>query len=217
MVFLATLNSIISSSCTRPIKPPSKDSGVMWPTTKPCVPPLNLPSVIRATLLPKPAPIKAPVGFNISGMPGAPLGPTCLITTTSPAFIRPELMPAISSNSPSNTRAGPVNCSPSLPVIFATLPPSARLPYNICKCPVAFMGLSKGRMIFCLSKSRSGISARFSASVLPVTVRQSPCSKPFCSRYFITAGIPPCSCRSCIKYLPLGLKSASTGILSLIV
>jgi hypothetical protein len=36
-----------------------------------CVPPENLPSVISATFLPKPEPIKAEVGFNISGIPGA--------------------------------------------------------------------------------------------------------------------------------------------------
>ena len=56
----------------------------MCPTTKPWVPPENLPSVIRATSEPKPAPIIAAVGFNISGMPGPPLGPTYLMTKTSP-------------------------------------------------------------------------------------------------------------------------------------
>jgi hypothetical protein len=38
----------------------------------------------------------------------------------------------------------------------------------------------------------AGISFRFSARVLPVTVRQSPWSNPFSSRYFMTAGMPPC-------------------------
>jgi hypothetical protein len=37
------------------------------------VPPLNLPSVISATDFPKPAPIMAEVGFNISGIPGPPI------------------------------------------------------------------------------------------------------------------------------------------------
>ena len=36
------------------------------------------------------------------------------------------------SSSLSNTRAGPRNCSPSLPVILATEPSGARLPYRIC-------------------------------------------------------------------------------------
>ena len=44
---------MISLSSTKAIKPPSNASGVIWPTTNPCVPPLNLPSVINATVLPK--------------------------------------------------------------------------------------------------------------------------------------------------------------------
>ena len=119
--------------------------------------------------------------------------------------------------SPSKTLAGPVNNSPSLPEILATPPLVARLPYNICKCPVAFSGDSNGRTISCLPKSRSETCSKFSAIVLPVTVRHSPCNKPLDNKYFITAGIPPISCKSCIKYLPLGFRSASTGILSLIV
>ena len=56
---VATLISILSLSLTKPINPPSKASGVTWPTTNPWVPPLNLPSVINATDFPKPAPIIA--------------------------------------------------------------------------------------------------------------------------------------------------------------
>jgi hypothetical protein len=105
------------------------------------VPPENLPSVINATLPPNPAPIKAEVGFNISGIPGPPFGPSFLITNTCPALTFPSLIPAIHSNSLSKTFAGPENDSPSLPVIFATEPSGARLPYNTLKCPVAFTGL----------------------------------------------------------------------------
>ena len=53
---------------------------------------------------------------------------------------------------------------------------------------------------------RRADAARFSASVLPVTVRQSPSSKPFSSRYFITAGVPPTLCKSSCTYWPLGFK-----------
>ena len=183
--------SIRSLSFTRAIRPPSKASGVIWPTTKPCVPPLKRPSVINATEAPKPAPKIAPVGFNISGMPGAPFGPMLRITTTSPALTLPLCMPSINSNSPSKTRAGPSKLVPSFPVIFATLPPSARFPYNICKCPVAFIGVSAGNITFCVSKFISGTSSKFSAIVLPVTVRQWPCSQPIFNAYFITAGTPP--------------------------
>ena len=52
----------------------------------------------------------------------------------------------------------------------------------------------------------------FSAMVLPVMVMQSPCNKPAASNSFMTAGIPPAACRSTARYLPLGLRSHSTGI-----
>jgi hypothetical protein len=64
-------------------------------------------------------------------MPGAPLGPSFIITTTSPGFTLPDDIPSINLFSPSNTLAGPSKRSPSLPDIFATLPFSARLPYSI--------------------------------------------------------------------------------------
>ena len=158
----------------------------------------------------------AEVGFSISGIPGAPLGPTLRITTTSPCLTRPLKIPSINSNSPSNTLAGPSKRSPSFPVILATEPPVARFPYNICKCPVALMALSTGRNTFCVSKFNSGTFSKFSASVFPVAVRQSPCSQPSFSKYFITAGTPPTLCRSSIMYLPLGFISASSGMRLLI-
>ena len=128
MVFFIASNSIISLSFIKAMFPPSKASGTMCPTTKPCVPPENLPSVIKATDAPKPAPNIAEVGFNISDIPGPPFGPTYLITTTSPALTFPDEMPSITANSPLKTLAGPVNFSPSFPDILATLPCSAILP-----------------------------------------------------------------------------------------
>lgn len=56
--------------------PAVKCFGVMWPTTNPCVPPENRPSVISATSLPNPQPITALVGESISRIPGPPLGPS---------------------------------------------------------------------------------------------------------------------------------------------
>jgi hypothetical protein len=47
--------------------------------------------------------------------------------------------------------------------------------------------------------------------VLPVTVRQSPCSRPASSSIFISGWVPPMRDSSDITYLPLGLRSASTG------
>ena len=42
----------------------------------PFVAPLNRPSVISATSLPRPAPATAAVTASISGMPGEPFGPS---------------------------------------------------------------------------------------------------------------------------------------------
>lgn len=67
---------IMSPSLTRAIGPPSWASGVTCPMMKPCDPPENLPSVMRATSLPRPSPIMTEVGVSISGIPGPPLGPS---------------------------------------------------------------------------------------------------------------------------------------------
>ncbi len=120
-----------SPSSTNAIKPPSCASGVICPTTNPWVPPENLPSVINATSLPRPAPIIAAVGFNISGIPGPPFGPSYLMTTTLPWTTFPCLIPSLASNSELNTRALPRKRTPSFPVIFATEPSVARFPYKI--------------------------------------------------------------------------------------
>ena len=55
-------------------------------------------------------------------------GAKFVITNRDPSFIFPDVIPSTNSNSPLNTRAVPLNLSPSLPVIFATDPFSARLP-----------------------------------------------------------------------------------------
>ena len=69
------------------MRPPLAASGVMWPTTNPCDPPENLPSVINATLSPISFPMIAEVGLSISLIPGPPTGPSYLTTMTSPALI----------------------------------------------------------------------------------------------------------------------------------
>ena len=70
--------------------------------------PENLPSVIKATSLPNPAPTIADVGFNISGIPGPPFGPSYLITITSPFFIDPLLIALLASISELKTLAEPL-------------------------------------------------------------------------------------------------------------
>ena len=92
---------ILSPVSRIPIAPPDCASGVIWPTTKPWVPPEKRPSVINATDFPKPAPIINEVGFNISGIPGPPFGPTYLMTTTSPFSTSPLEIPVFAACSPS--------------------------------------------------------------------------------------------------------------------
>ncbi len=61
------------------------------------------------------------------------------------------------------------------------------------------------------SGAGGSMAARFSATVFPVTVRQSPCSRPASSRCFITTGTPPMRSTSAMWYLPPGLVSAMWG------
>ena len=67
---------IISPSSTRAIGPPTAASGETCPMDAPLEAPENRPSVIKATLEPKPMPAIADVGLSISLMPGPPLGPS---------------------------------------------------------------------------------------------------------------------------------------------
>ena len=80
--------------------------------------------------------------------------------------------------------------------------------------PVASRGWERERTT---SPSGPGIdsAARFSASVLPVTVKQSPCSRPASSSIFITRGTPPTRSRSNIRYSPKGFRLATSGVRSL--
>jgi hypothetical protein len=83
------------------------------------------PSVIRATLLPSPAPIIAEVGFSISGIPGPPLGPQYLDDYVSRLYCPTtnsgdDIVLIFINNSIS------FKISPSFPLILATQPSSAR-------------------------------------------------------------------------------------------
>ena len=72
---------------TRAIGPPTAASGETCPIDAPLEAPENLPSVISATVESNPIPAIAEVGLSISLIPGPPLGPSYLITTTSPGTI----------------------------------------------------------------------------------------------------------------------------------
>ncbi len=124
-------------------------------------------------------------------------------------------MASFALNSLLNTFALPVNFNPSLPVILATAPSSAKLPYKILKCPVSLMGSLKLCMTFC-PRFKLLTFSKFSPIVLPVTDKQLPSRYPSFNKNFITPGTPPTLCKSSITYFPLGFKSAKKGVRSLI-
>ena len=66
-----------------------------------------------------------------------PRGPSYRITMTSPFWISLASSACSMDSSESYTFAGPENRSPSLPVIFATAPSGARLPFRIWMWPFA--------------------------------------------------------------------------------
>src|SRR5690606_2356598 len=212
---LATSSVILSPFSTRAIGPPSVASGAMCPTHSPVVPPENRPSVISMTSLPSPAPLIAPVIASISRMPGPPFGPSYRITTTSPAVIVPSSSASIAARSPSNTRAVPVITVVSNPALFTTAPSGASEPDRMVIPPVGCIGSDSARTMV-PSTSGGLMSARFSATVRPVTVRQSPCSRPASSSARITTGTPPTRSTSFITNRPNGLRSPKCGTFLLI-
>ena len=68
-----------------------------------------------------------------------------------------------------------------------------------------------GRMTSCPSGYSISEFARFSATVLPVTVMQSPWRRPASRSIFMSGIVPPILTNSAMTYFPLGLRSASTG------
>ena len=140
------LIEIISPSLIRAIGPPTAASGETCPIDAPLEAPENLPSVIRATVEPSPIPAIAEVGLSISLIPGPPLGPSYLITTTSPGTILPPLISSIASSSDSKTLAGP-SCtiiSSTTAERLTTLPSGARFPLSTASPPVLLYGLLTG-------------------------------------------------------------------------
>ena len=60
-------------------------------------------------------------------------------------------------------------------------------------------------MIF-LARRQARQFVRFSATVLPVTVMQSPSQQALVQQVLHQPRVPPTECRSSMTYLPLGLK-----------
>ena len=81
--------------------------------------------------------------------------------------------------------------------------------------PVFLIGFLMVWIMFWFS-FKSGKSSKLEERLLPVTVIQLPSNKLFLSINFKTEGIPPTLCKSSIKNLPLGFKSARYGVVSII-
>ena len=147
----------------------------------------------------------ADVGLSISLIPGPPLGPSYLITTTSPSTIFPPFIALIASSSQSKTLAGPecLSISGTTALLFTTEPFGAIFPLRIARPPVSEYGLSIVRITSGFLFVAFFI---FSPTVFPVTVRQSRLRSPFLLISFITAYIPPASFRSSIYVGPAGAR-----------
>ena len=125
-------------------------------------------------------------------IPGPPLGPSYLTTRTVFSFglIEPDTSSLYRLSSRSKTMARPVKASPSLPVIFATAPPGARLPWRIRSGPLGRIGLLRGLMRSWVSSS-TGAELTFCSRVRPVTVGRFPFNSPLAMRNLTTDGTPP--------------------------
>ncbi len=128
----------------------------------------------------------------------------------SPALILPARIASIASSSPSKTRAIPSNNRLSIPATFTTAPLGAMEPRRTAIPPCSWIGALSGCTT---SPSGAGAArtARFSATVFPVTVTQSPWSNPASRSSCITTCTPPTRSRSVMWYFPCGFMSAMCG------
>ena len=192
--------------------PPSTASGATWPMQKPWVPPEKRPSVMSAASPPRPAPFMAPVTASISRMPGPALG-ALVADDHDVAGLDLAGEDLLHGRRPRRRTPGrcPRSVSKSMPATFTTEPFGRQ---RAGEHGDAADGVERvGQRVDDRRRRASGgsMAARFSATVLPVTVRQSPWSSPASSSSFITTGTPPMRSRSVMWYLPWGLVSAMCG------
>ena len=119
----------------------------------------------------------------------------------------------MAARSRSKTRAVPSKTSESKPADLTTAPSGASDPRRIVMPPVGWIGSDIARSTL-PSGSGGAMPARFSATVRPVTVRQSPWSNPASSSARITTGTPPILSTSVMTWAPNGLTSARCGTLA---
>ncbi len=121
-------------------------------------------------------------------MPGPPLGPSFLMTRTSPLSTCRAVTAAKQSSSHSKTRARPSNRSVSMPGVLTTAPFGAREPRSTASPPSGWNGSFAARTIL---PSGSNASATFWPSVRPFTVIASPSIRPADSSSRRITGTPP--------------------------
>ena len=139
---------ILSPSLMRAMVPPSAASGDICPTKQPLLVPENLPSVISAVLVASPWPCMIFIGRYISLIPGPPLGPSYLMTTTCPGLTLSSSRAFEHSSSLSKQMASPVKhlTDSSMAAGFATPVSGHTFPLMMATPPRVLNGLSKGLM-----------------------------------------------------------------------
>jgi len=111
----------------------------------------------------------------------------------------------MAAGSPSKTRAVPSKYGVSMPATLTTEPLGASEPVSYAMPPRSWMGFRSA----CTTVPSGGggaRAARFSAIVLPVTVRQSPWRRPASSSSARTTGTPPMRSTSTMWNLPVGFR-----------
>ena len=111
--------------------------------------PEKRPSVTSAVEVCKPMPYRYFIALYISTIPGPPLGPSYLMTTTFLSLIFPSKIAWLASSSESNTTAVPVNCLTLGSIAVGLLIPvfGARFPLSTAKPPETSKGSSIVLMI----------------------------------------------------------------------
>ena len=146
-----------------------------------------------------------------SGMPGAPRGPALRSTSTESAVTSRSgsSKRAIMSRMSSNTTAGPW-CTSRAGVAalhLITAPLGARLPRTTARPCGGWNGAS---MVAMTSAAVEMPEGRLSATVLPLTVSASVCSRV--SMDFITAGMPPAWNTCSTRCSPAGRTFTISGV-----
>ncbi len=173
--------------------------------------PEKRPSVRTKTSCPIPIPTRASVVIIISLIPGAPLGPSYLITTTSPFLMFPETTAECASSSEWKILAGPSNSliSSEMVVVLHIAPLGEMFPFMTAMPPFLNTG------------SSAVVKTEWSDDLLTLLSSPMVCPETVIASLFrysrispSTAGTPPALKRSTTVAFPVGMTLLITGIVS---